>query len=379
MGFYWNPWAVTGSVALFVGWGLAFLVYFTNPTRLQNRSLAIFLAFISTGFGIGVGWMFASDDVSTSLALQAVSLAGFYCALPFYLLFLSTLPTKTMKWLRPTWVRALLWVSPLVILPLMVVNFDRLVGGVIDVPYAKFDSYWTPLGTRIFEVQALTTSTLGILAAVGALVESPVDGPTRRQAKWYAATFIVWEVLQLAAFTILEVAFRSPNPSIALYTTAAGVLFPAASLLFLLMLAYSILKVQLFGIDLHIKAGLRRGLIVTPFAVAFFLVSESLEGALPFDSFWAGLAAAGVITLGLVPLQRASGRLADRIMPGVKDTPEYRERRARDIYQAAFEVAARDGTVTPREAAMLARLASELGLEDAPGASALQAVSTVSS
>ncbi len=362
MGLYWNPWALTGIVASLVAWALAFLIYLTNPRRLQNRALALFIVTMGTGFGVGVGWMFAAADVPTSLALQAVSLAGFYASAPFYLLFLSTLPTRTMAWLRPRPVRAALWVAPIPLVAAMVVNFDHIVAGVVEVPYARFDSYWTRLGTLIFEIQALTTASLGIVAAVGAIRESPRGGLLHRQAQWYAGTFIVWEVLQLVAFTLLEVAFRSPNPSIVLYTVAAGVLFPAASLLFMLMLAYSILKVQLFHIDLRIKMGLRRSFVVAPFAVAFFVATESLESLVPFDSYWLGLAAAGVLTLAFVPLQRWASRLADGLMPTVQESPAYRARRAREIYAAAVEGARLDGMVTGTERAMLDRLASELGI-----------------
>lgn len=362
MGLYWNPWAVTGAVAFVVGWALAGLVYWAAPRRLQNRALAVYLAFAATGFGVGVGWMFASDDVTTSLALQAVSIVGFYCATPYYLLFLSTLPTKTVKWLRPRPVRIFLAAAPLWIIPLAVANFDRIVAGVIEVPYAEFDSVWTDLGTRVFEVQALTTATWGIVAAIGAYRESTAGSPTRTQAKWYAVTFIVWETLQLTAFTILEIAFRSNEASVDLYTLAAGILFPAASLLFLLMLAYAILRAQLFGIELKVKAGLRRSLIGAPFVVVFFVANETLEGLIAVEGYVIGLVAAGAVALLFVPLQRGASRLTDRIMPGVADTAEYRASRAEELYRAAVEAAWFDGEVTHREAAMLDRLASELGL-----------------
>ncbi len=365
VGLYWNPWALVGMVSSVVAWALAALIYFTNPGRLQNRALALFIITMGTGFGVGVGWMFAAADVPTSLALQAVSLAGFYSSAPFYLLFLSTLPTRTMAWLRPRPVRVALWLAPIPIVLAMLFNFDRIVAGVIEVPYARFDSYWTRTGTLIFEAQAITTATLGIVAAVGAVRESPKGGLLHRQAKWYAATFVVWEVLQLVAFTLLEIAFRQANPSIALYTAAAGVIFPGAALLFMLMLAYSILKVQLFDIDLRIKIGLQRSFVAAPFAVAFFVATESLESLVPFDSYWMGLAAAGALSLAAVPLQRAATRMANALMPGVSDSLDYRDRRAREIYAAALGGALEDGAVSVTERDVLNRLGAELGLDAA--------------
>ncbi|HET6403925.1 MAG TPA: hypothetical protein VFH78_04710 [Candidatus Thermoplasmatota archaeon] len=369
MGLYWNPWAVVGCIDLVLGWALAIAIYATNPTRLQNRALALFLAMLATGFGVGVGLMFAADDAVTSLALQAVSLAGFYCAAPFYLLFLSTLPTRTMRWLRPTWIRALLWLSPLAIVPLMLANFDALVAGVIEVPYARQDSYWTRTGTLVFEAIALVTATLGIVAAVGVYRESPPGSATRRQARWYGATFITWEVLQLTGFTLLEIAFRSPTPSILLYTLAAGILYPLACLLFVLMLAYSILKAQLFDIDLRIKWTINRGTVAAVFVVVFFVVSEGAQ--LVFQErvgAWAGLAAAALLVFALAPVQRFADRLTERAMPAVEGSPAYLQFRKLEVYKGAFEAAQEDGEVTERERAVLDRLRRELGVESADAA-----------
>lgn len=366
MGFYWNPWAVVGCVDLVLGWALAIAIYATNPRRLQNRALALFLAMLATGFGIGVGLMFAADDPVTSLALQAVSIAGFYCAAPFYLLFLSTLPTRTMRWLRATWLRAILWVSPLAIIPLMLANFDALVAGVIEVPYARQDSYWTRTGTLIFEALAVLTATLGIVAAIGVYRESPPGSATRRQARWYAATFVTWELLQLTGFTLLEIAFRSATPSLVLYTIAAGILYPAACLLFIVMLAYSILKAQLFDIDLRLKWTLSKGTLAAVFVAVFFLVSEGAQLVLQERAGpWVGLAAAAMLVFALAPLQRFADSVMHRAMPAVEPTPTYVHFRKLEVYKAAVEAAHEDGDVTSRERAVLDRLRRELDVAEA--------------
>lgn len=363
MGLYWNPYAVIGSVGTLLGIGLAAFIFLMNPGRAQNRYLALFMALLSTGMGVAVGWMFASDDVPTSMAFQAVGLVGYYMAVPAYLLFLGTLGTPITDWLRRPPVRFVLWAWMAAVPPLVLAGFDRIVGGIIEVPYAKFDSYWTSFGTRLFEVNAVLTATFGVAAAVVALVRAPPGTLTRIQARWYLAAFGFWEVAQLTAFTLLEIAFAQATPSVALYTAAAGIIMPVALLVFILLLALAIFKAQLFDIDLKLKVGLRRSFIIAPFAVAFFVAAETLEGFVPFESYWLGLAAAGVLSLAFVPLQRGAARLADRLMPGVDDTAAYRDARAQEIYQAALDAATQDGEVTIKEQAMLDRLAQEFGLE----------------
>ncbi len=361
MALYWNPWSLAGISAWFLGWILAVLVYAARPRSLQNRSLALFLALCATGFGVGVGWMFAATDAQTSLALQATSLAGFYASTPVYLLFLSTLPSRATRWLRPKPVRALLIGWAIAAPFLAVAYFDLLVGGVVEVPYAKQDSYWTPLGTRLFEAHSILTATLGVVAAVDAWRVAAPGSFARVQAKWYMSAFIIWEIAQLSAFTLIEVAFSQAAPDVRLYTAAAAVILPAAVLLLMLMMAYGLLKFQLFSLDLRIKVGLTRSMVVAPFAIAFFVVTETLEGLLPFDSYWAGLAAAGALSLLIVPLQRKANHLADRLMPGVHDERGYLDTRKETLYMAAVEGAWTDGD--PTEIAVLRRIQERLGLD----------------
>src|SRR5687767_14141919 len=95
-----------------MGCALAVTVYATNPRRLQNRSLTLYLLCWSCMTGFGTGIMFLTDDPRTVLALQAVGFAGFFGAAPFYLVFLSTLPTPWVAWLRRRWVRTVLLTLP---------------------------------------------------------------------------------------------------------------------------------------------------------------------------------------------------------------------------------------------------------------------------
>lgn len=361
--FYWNPWAVAGSVGIALGWALAFLVYSTNPQRSQNRYLALFMVCVSTGIGIACGTMYAADSVRLSAALQVVGLAAFAASAPFYFLFLSTLPTKTMAWLRPNGVRAALLAWAILAFPLVALSADRIIAGVVEVPYAKFDTIWTNLGTRLFEAQSVLTATVGILAAVACIVESRRGSMARRQAKFYALAFVWWEVIQVTAFIILEIAFRSANPNLALYTTAAAIMMPGALLGFILLLSYAILKGQLFDIDIKLRFTVKASTLTGIFLAVFFVVSQVAQNFLSTRyGILMGGAAAGLLLFALRPLESMAGRVAGAALPQVKDTEAYRDFRKLEVYQATVESFVVDGQLTVRERTALDRLRTKLGI-----------------
>lgn len=362
MQLYLNPYGFLGTFSLVLGWVLAGLVWAKGRGTLQSRFLALLLVLLSTAWGMSCGVMYFGNDAPTALGFQAIG--GFCMAaeLPVYVLFLSTLPTRWMAWARPLWVRVALGISSPLLGILLVANFNNLLEGVIAVPYARYDVVFSELGLRILQTHSILTATMGIGVALATVRESAAGTIARRQAVSYAVAFIWFDAMQLLAFGVLEFAFHTRPPQLILYTIAAAWLLPLALLGLLLLLAYGMLRFQLFDIDLRIKVGLRRSFVVAPIALAFFIASETLEGLLPFDSYWAGIGAAGLITVAIVPLQKGAHRLADRVMPGVEDTKQYRDRRADDIYRMALDSVLEDGTVGAREEVMLERLGKRLGL-----------------
>lgn len=130
-----------------------------------------------------------------------------------------------------------------------------------------------------------------------------------------------------------------------------------------LLLAYAVLRHQLFEIDLKLKWTISRGTVAGSVLVTFFVVSQLVEN-LASEKFGllAGSFAAGFLLFLIQPLLRFADRVADRAMPNVQDTEQYRTVRKRDVYVAALEGALVDGVVSDRERDMLARLQDQLGL-----------------
>lgn len=132
-----------------------------------------------------------------------------------------------------------------------------------------------------------------------------------------------------------------------------------------LVIAYGLLKFEIFDIDRKVKTGIRGSVIVGTFVVAFFVVSEGIETLVSETvGNWAGLGAAGLLTIGLRPIERKANQLADQAMPEVDDSQAYTEDRKAEVYQAAVERAAGDEVLTDREKEILAGLREDLGLHD---------------
>ena len=130
------------------------------------------------------------------------------------------------------------------------------------------------------------------------------------------------------------------------------------------LIVYGLLKFELFGIDLTIKKGVKRSAIVGIFLLVFFVVSEGIEMVVSGNlGTWAGLGAAGALTLGLRPLERGAERLADQVLPGVEASDDYLSQRRLEVYEAAVERAVRDLVLDEREQDVLDRLAADLGIQ----------------
>lgn len=129
--------------------------------------------------------------------------------------------------------------------------------------------------------------------------------------------------------------------------------------------AYAILRHQLLGIDVKIKWTIERSTVAAIFLAVIFLASEGVQVVLGEEQAWLGLLVGATLVFGLAPLQQFAERVSDRAMPDVENTEAYRGRRAREMYLAAVESAAVDGTVTEKERDVMATLADELSLSPA--------------
>lgn len=130
------------------------------------------------------------------------------------------------------------------------------------------------------------------------------------------------------------------------------------------LVAYGVLRVQLFDIDLRIKRTIKRGTVAAAFVATFFVVSEFADNYLSshFGTV-IGVLGTGALMFFLDPLQRAAERLSDAAMPNTVDTPEYESFRKLQVYDSAVRAALEDGRISERQRRVLDSMIDSMGID----------------
>lgn len=204
--------------------------------------------------------------------------------------------------------------------------------------------------------------TVAVLLAAFALAVGlgsvPLAGLRRGHKEWTPALALVAVALGTALLTDLQAQFSFAPP----YLLDIRELNAAWTLWTVAATAYASLRYRLFVMDLRVKQFVRYGATTFLLGALFFTTSELVESQFDTSNALQGLAAAASIGIALYPLHKLTRRLAERLMPGVADTEEYRASRRREIYRAAVQRARVDGFVDDVERDALRRLGSDLGL-----------------
>lgn len=171
-----------------------------------------------------------------------------------------------------------------------------------------------------------------------------------------------WGVGGLLLPVAIEIGRRLFGPDPILYGLAAATSVAAMPAL----VVYGVMQHRLFGIDLAIKRGIRRGTVAAAFLVVFLVATQTVQ--LVFSgttALAAGVAAMGVLLLGLTQVRRFGERVAEAAMPTVRDEPVYLDHRKLEVYQAALRDAVdQGGRIRSDEIGALKRLREALGLTD---------------
>lgn len=336
---------------------LAILLLTTRPDRFQNRALAVLLVMFGLmGFG-SQGLIQLTDDRSLAYASAAL-LYALGAGVSFaYLAFVGTFASPLARPFRGAFVRRLLLVLTVVA---AVVAASRPEHFVPDLARFPGSAVWThiPTGAGLWLWYVVAAVVVyGFFAAISTLQHAPAGGPLRKQALIFAAAFGIRDAWYVGALLAIPLADAPWTAELIQYQ------FPSLTLFVTGLLAYGILRYQMFDIELKIKWSIKQATIVGAFVVVFVLVSEGAEALLAGQyGPLAGLVAAGVLAFAFRPLERFAQRVADSAMPRVRDTREYRTVRKREVYRAALESAFQDGVVTDGERDVLATLAVQLGL-----------------
>ena len=143
------------------------------------------------------------------------------------------------------------------------------------------------------------------------------------------------------------------------------IVYALGTLLAIPLIAYGILRTQLFDIDLRIRWTIRQSTVAAAFVAVFYLVTEGADRVLADElGNWIGLLASAMLVFFLAPLQNFAERVATVAMPNTRNTPEYAAFRKLQVYEAALEDAVTGG-ISEKERTLLNHLRDSLGISDA--------------
>lgn len=373
MALTWTAAALPGLAAGLLGPALAWLVYQVSPQRDQNRFLALLLVLAALEVSTSFGLVFMATTDELRATIDAFSTFAVLASPWIYLAFLGTIPTPLTRPLNSRRVQWGLAAIALALIPLWPILDGYLLARYVD------GARIVPTGFRWALTWHGLVLSYGLLVTVSTLFVGPETGLSREKTKAYALAFgtrdvgLAFAIFGAQAFALAGIDLAGTLDALGLGDWQQVLFVSGPTLVFILLLAYGILKTQLFVVDLKIKEGLSRAGVVGGFVLVFFTVSEGLEtlaeGTL---GEWAGLAAAGFLAFLFRPLERAADRMADEVMPGVEDTQAYRAKRKREIYRATIEDLLGDGELSERDRRILGNLRDELEI-DPPTADQLEA------
>jgi len=355
MMFKFDPVGVLALVSTAMCWSLAIVLYRVGASGSVARKLSLLLAvegatLISTGF---------LDLMLT----EAVKASPSY---PLWLQFESvvhTLGDCLMLVLYPSFLAAALR-TPLT-LPFATRRANVAISLIAAALFVAV--YKTPLAVGATVLYLMLALLFGFALVASIQAWRSASGAARARARSFAIAFGIrdfcWGIVYGGAIFLIAVGEYDIVDG-----DAAGliyIIYALGTLLAVPLIAYGILRTQLFDIDLRIRWTIRQSTVAAAFVAVFYLVTEGADRVLADElGNWIGLLASAMLVFFLAPLQNFAERVATVAMPNTRNTPEYAAFRKLQVYEAALEDAV-PGGISEKERTLLNHLRDSLGISDA--------------
>jgi hypothetical protein len=228
-----------------------------------------------------------------------------------------------------------------------------------------FAVYFTPLkfGATLLYILLSLLFGFALLASIQAW--RAAKGAARSRARSFALAFgvrdVCWGLVYAGAtwtvwqgtYSVVEVDATGPE----------YIVYALGTLIAVPLVAYGILRTQLFDIDLRIRWTIKQSTVAGVFVAVMFVISEGVSQFLSDElGKVTGLLAAGILMFFLAPLQRFAERVASAAMPNTQNTPEYAAFRKMQVYETAVADAQQDGGISPKERNLLNLLRDSLDI-----------------
>lgn len=139
------------------------------------------------------------------------------------------------------------------------------------------------------------------------------------------------------------------------------IVYALGTLLAVPIIAYGILRTQMFDIDLRIRWTIKQSTLAAAVLAIIFVLSEAANQLLSSElGTIGGLIGAAIVVFFLAPLQQFAERVAGMAMPNTQNTPEYAAYRKMQVYESALSEALQEGGISSKERTLLNHLRDSL-------------------
>ena len=360
-----NAAGLLSGAAAVIASALGVIVLRTGPDRVANRRLAAVLgleaSFLVSQIALHVGYAGGSGGQPRWLEVWIfASIVGVSMA---YLALLAILDTPLVAPFRPRAAR----------IALTVFAIGMGVAGAIWGTPATMPADGGGAQLAVSAVAMLVfvgVAAYAIVVTVSAYRRTQRGTTAHAQARAFLAAFATRDSLWFLGL-VLTFPFVPAMEAWSLAWWSYGA--QTIVLLYVPLLAYGILRTQLFDIDLKIKVGIRRGTVVGIILIAVFVAAKVVEVYLNRTvGVIAGSVVAGSLLFLVPKLNKLGEKVASTALPNVQNTSAYVEFRKLEVYKAALESALETGELSDKERETLRRLRAKLGISEAD-ANALEA------
>jgi len=346
-----NPWGFTSIAAAIVSLLFAYFLWRTAAsTPVTRRFIVLLAAEIATALTSNSGIdLLLNYNVSQEWRLVSgvIHSLGDFLMLALYPIFVAyALPVKFLKPLTTTKGRYTIYtIGSILCVLFMLIHFDVIES---DMPV----DMWLYQAMVIMFVGIFVISLAGVKAAKTKLA--------KEKAIAFVCAFgfrdLAWAALYLSVVT----GWIEKAPIL------LGQLYVGPTLIYIPIMVYGILKLQMLDIEIRLKSTIRNSVLAGIFVVMYYLISEGANNLLSNQlGGFIGFAASALLTLFLSPLHRWADRFSSKLVSADIDNADYGAVRSHQIYSSAVEETLAFGEITRSHIALLDRLKESLQVSEA--------------
>jgi hypothetical protein len=361
----WQFVGIIGLVAIAACWIFAIVLFRVGAPDSVSRKLA--LVMVVEGAALFTSGVPESAINLTGNEQYFVEHPGFFQAYLQIGFALHTLADCAMIALYPPFLAAALrtkWTRP------FAGKRGRIASAIAAVVlFALVATTPLKIGATLLYLSLSTLFGFALLASFQAW-QLAEPGIARTRAKVFTMAFgfrdICWGIVYLGSIWMIWVdgTYESASGIESQVALPIKLIYVLGTLIAIPIIAYGILRTQLFDIDLKIRWTIKQSAFGFAVVAIIYVLSEGAEFLLS-EQFGTigGLVGAGIVVILLQPLKRFADRVASAAMPNTQNTPEYASTRKILVYESAFAEALAEGGISQKERNLLAHLRDSLGLQ----------------